>query len=150
LTPSSPELLENLGFTHCSPAGLGIGFLGNLVVLPFEWRLIDAYYYLPRFGSLREASTGSSEPLSPSHFQEALGSALQSVVRDGGHLTLLFHPFLEEQEDRFDIMRGALEELRDLAKDELVWCAPYQDVVSWVRERPEAIGSGLELDPTEA
>jgi peptidoglycan/xylan/chitin deacetylase (PgdA/CDA1 family) len=150
LAPSSPELLESLGFTHCSPAGLGIGFLGNLVVLPFEWRLIDAYYYLPRFGSLRETTTGSSEPLSPILFRETLSSALQGVVRDGGHLTLLFHPFLEEQEDRFEIMRGALEELRDLAEDGLVWCAPYQDVVSWVCERPEAFGNGLQLDPTEA
>jgi peptidoglycan/xylan/chitin deacetylase (PgdA/CDA1 family) len=150
LTPSSPELLENLGFTHCSPAGLGIGFLGNLVVLPFEWRLIDAYFYLPRFGGLREASTGSSEPLSPSHFQEALSSALQGVIRDGGHLTLLFHPFLEEQEDRFRIMRGALEELRDLAEDRLVWCAPYRDIVSWVREHTDAFDNRLQLDPTEA
>jgi peptidoglycan/xylan/chitin deacetylase (PgdA/CDA1 family) len=150
LTPSSPVLLENLGFTHCSPAGLGIGLLSNLVVLPFEWRLIDAYYYLPRFGGLREASTGSSEPLSPSHFKEALSSALQGVVRNSRHLTLLFHPFLEEQEDRFEIMRAALEELRDLAKDGLVWCAPYQDVVSWVRQRPEALGNGLQLDSTEA
>jgi peptidoglycan/xylan/chitin deacetylase (PgdA/CDA1 family) len=150
LTPSSPELLENLGFTHCSPAGLGIGFLGNVVVLPFEWRLIDAYYYLPRFGGLRETAIGSSEPLSPSLFGETLSSALQGVVRDGGHLTLLFHPFLEEQEDRFEIMRGALEELRDLAEDRLVWCAPYRDVVSWVREHPEAFGNGLQLDATDA
>src|SRR5918911_2989444 len=69
LTPSSPGLLESLGFTHCSPAGLGIGFLGNLIVLPFEWRLVDAYYYLPRFGGLRETSTGSSEPMSPPRFR---------------------------------------------------------------------------------
>ena len=150
LTPSSPELLENLGFTHCSPAGLGIGFLVNLVVLPFEWRLIDAYYYLPRFGSLREISTGSSEPLSPFRFRETLSSALQGVVRDGGHLTLLFHPSLEEQEGRFEIMRGVLEELRDLAEEGLVWCPPYRDVASWVRGRPEAFGNGLQLDPTEA
>jgi peptidoglycan/xylan/chitin deacetylase (PgdA/CDA1 family) len=150
LTPSSPELLENLGFTHSSPAGHGIGFLGNLVVLPFEWRLIDAYYYLPRFGALREASTGSSEPLSPSHFRDALSSALQGATRDGGHLTLLFHPFLEEQEDRFQIMRATLDELRDLAEDGLVWCAPYRDMVSWVRERREAFGNGFQLDPTEA
>ena len=150
LTPSSPELLEDLGFTHCSPAGRGIGLLGNLVVLPFEWRLIDAYYYLPRFGGLRETDTGSSEPLSPIRFKETLSSALQGVVRDGGHLTLLFHPFLEEQEDRFRIMRGALEELRDLAEDGLVWCLPYRDMVSWIRERPEAFGNGLQLDPTEA
>jgi peptidoglycan/xylan/chitin deacetylase (PgdA/CDA1 family) len=150
LTPSSPELLENLGFTHCSPAGRGIGFLGNLVVLPFEWRLLDAYYYLPRFGCLRKDATGSSEPMSPSRFRKTLSSALRGVVRDGGHLTLVFHPFLEEQEDRFEIMRGALEELRDLAADRLVWCAPYRDMVSLVRERPEAFGNGLQLDPTEA
>jgi peptidoglycan/xylan/chitin deacetylase (PgdA/CDA1 family) len=150
LTPSSPELLESLGFTHCSPAGLGIGFLGNLVVLPFEWRLIDAYYYLPRFGGLRKTATGSSEPLSPFRFRETLRSALHGVVRDGGHLTLLFHPFLEEQKDRFEIMRGVFEELRDLAEDGLVWCAPHQDVVAWVRERPEAFGNSLQLDSTEA
>jgi peptidoglycan/xylan/chitin deacetylase (PgdA/CDA1 family) len=150
LTPSSPELLENLGFTHCSPAGRGIGFLSNLVVLPFEWRLIDAYYYLPRFAGLRKEATGSSEPMSPSRFRRTLSSALQGVVRDGGHLTLVFHPFLEEQEDRFEIMRGALEELRDLAADRLVWCAPYRDMVSLVRERPEAFRNGLQLDPTEA
>ena len=149
LTPSSPELLDNLGFTHCSPAGHGIGFLGNLVVLPFEWRLIDAYYYLPRFGGLRESVTGSSEPLSPARFREALSAALRANVRDGGHLTLLFHPFLEGQEDRFESMRGTLKELRDLAEDGLVWCAPYRDIVSLVRERPKAFGNGLQLDPTE-
>jgi peptidoglycan/xylan/chitin deacetylase (PgdA/CDA1 family) len=150
LTASSPELLENLGFTHCSPAGRGSGFLSNLVILPFEWRLTDAFYYLPRFGALRESDTGSSETMSPSHFRETLVSALQGVVHNGGHLTLLFHPFLEEQEDHFEVMRGVLEELRDLAQDGLVWCAPYRDVVSWVHERLEPFGSGLQLDPTEA
>jgi len=150
LTASSPELLENLGFTYCSPAGLGIGFIGKLVVLPFEWRLVDAYYYLPRFGALRKSATGSSEPLSPDGFREILSSALRGVVRDGGHLTLLFHPFLEEQEDRFEIMRGALEELSDLAEDGVVWCAPFRDVASWVREHPEAFTNDLQLDCTEA
>jgi hypothetical protein len=150
LTPSSPELLEHLGFTHCSPAGFGIGFLGNLVILPFEWRLIDAYHYLSRFGGLRETSTGSSKPMCPPRFRQTLSSALQGVVRDGGHLTLLFHPSLEEQEGRFEIMRGVLEELRDLVAEGLVWCAPYQDLVCWARERPEALANGLQLDPTEA
>jgi peptidoglycan/xylan/chitin deacetylase (PgdA/CDA1 family) len=150
MNSSSPQLLESLGFTHCSPAGRGIGSLGNLVVLPFEWRLIDAYYYLPRFGTLRETTTGSSEPMSPARFRESLGSALQGVVSDGGHLTLLFHPFLGDQDDRFEVMRGTLEELRNVAEEELIWCAPYRDVVSWVRERPGILGNGLHLDPTEA
>jgi peptidoglycan/xylan/chitin deacetylase (PgdA/CDA1 family) len=150
LTSSSPELLEDLGFTHCSPAGAGIGFLGNVVVVPFEWRLLDAYSYLPRFGGLRETATGSSEPMSPSRFLETLRSALLGIVREGGHLTLLFHPFLQEQEERFEVMRGALEELRALAQDALVWCAPYREVVSRIRESPEALGEDLQLDPTEA
>jgi hypothetical protein len=76
-----------------------------------------------RLGALRKSATGSSEPLSPVGFREMLNSELRGVVRDGGHLTLLFHPFLEEQEDRFEIMRGALEELSDLAEDGVVWCA---------------------------
>ena len=150
LTPSSPELLERFGFTHCSPAGVGTGFLGNLVVLPFEWHLIDAYFFLPRFGGLRETATGSSESLPLVRFRETLSSALQGVVRDGGHLTLVFHPFLVEQEDRFGIMRAALEAVRDLTQDGLVWCAPCRDVVSWVWESPGAFGNGLRLDPTEA
>src|SRR5215213_6262571 len=149
LTPSSPKLLDDLGFTHCSPAGRGIGFLDTLVVLPFEWRLADAYYYLPRFGALRKSATGSSEPLSPVRFRETLSSSLRDIVRDGGHLTLLFHPFLEEQEDRFGIMRGALEELGDLSRDGVVWCAPYQEVASWVLEHPGILGNGLQLDPPE-
>ena len=150
LTRSSPKLLENLGFTHCSPAGRGTGLLDSLVVLPFAWRVIDAYHYLPRFGGLREALAGSDEPLSPARFRETLGSALQDVVRDGGHLTLIFHPFLEEQEGRFGFMREALEELRVLVEDHKVWCAPHRDVSSWVRNRPGDFGNGLELDPTEA
>jgi len=150
LTPSSPQLLEDLGFTHCSPAGHGTGLLDGLVVLPFAWRMLDAYHYLPRFGGLREAFVGSDEPLPPARFRETLGSVLRDIVRDGGHLTLVFHPFLEEEEDRFEIMREALEELRVLVEAHTVWCAPHRDVASWVRQRPGDFGKGLELDGTEA
>jgi peptidoglycan/xylan/chitin deacetylase (PgdA/CDA1 family) len=150
LTRSSPGLLENLGFTHCSPAGIGTGFLDSLAVLPFAWRQIDAYHYLPRFGGLRKTFTGSEEPLSPIRFRRTLSMALQSIARDGGHLTLLFHPFLEEQEDRFRIMREALEELRVLVEDHEVWCAPHRDVASWIRRHSAYFGNGIELDPSEA
>jgi peptidoglycan/xylan/chitin deacetylase (PgdA/CDA1 family) len=150
LTRSSPGLLEDLGFTHCSPAGIGTGFLGGLVVLPFAWRQIDAYHYLPRFGGLRKTLTGSEEPLSPIGFRQTLNTALQSIVRDGGHLTLLFHPFLEDQDDRFRIMCEALEELRVLVEAQVVWCAPHRDVASWIRESPEGFGNGVELDASEA
>ena len=150
LTPSSPQLLEDLGFTHCSPAGHGTGLLDGLVALPFAWRVLDAYHYLPRFGGLREAFVGSDGPLPPARFRETLGSALRDIVRDGGHLSLVFHPFLEEEEDRFEIMREVLEELRVLVEAHTVWCAPHRDVASWVRQRQGDFGRGLELDGTEA
>ena len=150
LTRSSPGLLADLGFTHCSPAGSRIGLLDTLVVLPFEWRLLDAYHYLPRFGALRETSTGSSDPLSPVRFGEKISAALESAVRDGEYLTLVFHPFLEDQEDRFEAMRTALQELRTLVKDRKVWCAPHRDLAAWVRGHPGDFVDSLELDPTEA
>jgi hypothetical protein len=112
--------------------------------------VLDAYHYLPRFGGLRETFEGSDAPLSPARFQDTLGSALQGIVRDGGHLTLVFHPFLEEQEDRFEIMRGSLGELRALVEDHAVWCAPHRDIASWVLQHPGDFGDGLGLDSTEA
>ena len=156
LSPSDEARLLERGIDKMDELGIrprGFrppGFLGDLVVMPFEWRLVDAYYYLPRFGDLRKSATGSHDPMSPARFRETLSSALQGVVRDGGHLTLLFHPFLEEQEDRFEIMRGALEEVGDLVQDGVVWCAPYREVTSWVLNYPRAFGNGLQLDPTEA
>jgi hypothetical protein len=43
---------------------------------------------------------------------------------DGGCLSPLFHSFLEEKVDHFEVMRGALEKLRELADVGAVWCAP--------------------------
>lgn len=148
LNPASLRLLESLGFTYCSPAGQGVGVLEGMVILPFEWRVIDAYHYLRRFSDLRKAETGSGEPSTPSHFGETIKATLESTVRDGGHTSLLFHPFLEEQRDRFEVMRTALETLRILGEDE-IWCAPYQDVASWVRTRPKEFSGEPYLDFTE-
>ena len=150
LNPSSLGLLQSLGFTYCSPAGQGVGVLEDMVVLPFDWRLIDAYYDLPRFGDLREKDTGSSEPLAPSRFWETIKTTLESTVRDGGHLSLLFHPFLEDEQDRFEVMHEILEDLSALTRDGTLWCALYRDVASWVRRHPEAFGDELRLDLTEA
>ena len=56
LNPRTPELLSELGFRYCSPAGTRAGRLGRVVVLPFRWELIDAYFYVPHFGTLRSAT----------------------------------------------------------------------------------------------
>lgn len=149
LNSSSLNLLGTLGFMYCSPAGEGVGVMDDVVILPFDWRLLDAYYYLPRFGDLRKADTGSNEPIAPSCFGEKIRARLESTVNEGRHVSLLFHPFLTDQEGRFQVLRETLERLRTLVEDGEVWCAPHREVARWVREHHEEFEDGLDLDLTE-
>ena len=136
LTGSSIKLLSTLGFTYCSPVGSVTSISDGLVLLPFEWPIVDAYAYLPRFSSLREKYGDSREPLSPAHFRERLRSELKEAVRKRRYMSLLFHPFVEEKEECFEVMRSTLDELHTLVYDGTVWCAPCHEVAEWVRKHP--------------
>jgi peptidoglycan/xylan/chitin deacetylase (PgdA/CDA1 family) len=105
LTPASLGLLREYGFEYCSPVGTELEMRDGIVLLPFRWELIDAFHYLPHFASLR----GTDEVLPPSRLRASLESAL-----DGdGFVALLFHPFLLEDEERFDVLRWAVERVRE-------------------------------------
>jgi peptidoglycan/xylan/chitin deacetylase (PgdA/CDA1 family) len=121
LTRASAALLRQLGFAYCSPAGEAVEARDGLVVLPFRWPLVDAFHYLPRFGDMR----GSPEPSPPAALREAIMTALDR----GGHLTLVFHPFLTEPEERFQVLREVLGRLRDGA----LRCAPCREVAASIR-----------------
>ena len=134
LTNSSAKILSTLGFTYCSPAGSMVSISDDgLVFLPFEWPIVDAYAYLPRFSRLREKFGDSPEPLSPAQFQARLLSELKKAVRERRYLSLLFHPFVEEKDEYFHVMRSTLAELRSLVDDGTVWCVPCHEVAEWVR-----------------
>jgi peptidoglycan/xylan/chitin deacetylase (PgdA/CDA1 family) len=94
LTARTPELLSELGFAYCSPAGERPGRLGGVAMLPFRWQLIDAYFYVPHFGGLRRSHGDPEEPMEPAALRDAVLSALDEHVGTSGHLVLLFHPFL--------------------------------------------------------
>lgn len=151
LTRGSPTALRDLGFAYCSPAGRGVGVREGVAILPFQWRTLDAYHYLPRFGPLRERDHGSADALPPSRFGETLDAALSAAMEDGRHLSMVFHPFLAEPEERFDVLRGQLAAVRMLVDDGVLWCVPYRDVAAWIRaavgERPF---EPLALDATPA
>jgi peptidoglycan/xylan/chitin deacetylase (PgdA/CDA1 family) len=115
LTPASLGLLRELGFEYCSPAGGQVEVCDGLVVLPFRWELIDAFHYLPNFAELR----GAQEPRSPAALRAAVMGALDTA---DGHLTLLFHPFLTEPDERLEVLRDVLQRLHD------VHCVPCRDV----------------------
>jgi peptidoglycan/xylan/chitin deacetylase (PgdA/CDA1 family) len=133
LTPGSTAALRDLGFTYCSPAGEKVELRDEIVVLPFRWPLIDAFHYLPQFGSLRERLLGSGDTLPPVRLATDVDAALAAAARDGHYLALLFHPFLAEPDERFAVLRGALRRVRELAERGALWCAPCRDVAASLR-----------------
>jgi peptidoglycan/xylan/chitin deacetylase (PgdA/CDA1 family) len=132
LTAASLGLLAELGFAYCSPAG-DAARAGEVVVLPFRWPLLDAFHYLPRFAGLRERELGSGDPLPPERLRATVFAALEETVGAGGYLSLLFHPFLAEPEERLAVIRDVLGRVRALHDEGALWCAPCREVAAAVR-----------------
>ena len=99
LTPATPALLRELGFTYVSPEADAAEPLDDLAVLPFRWPLVDALYYLPHFADLRERYLGSRDAQPPERLRSAIGAAGDEVV--------VFHPFLLDDDERFAVLREA-------------------------------------------
>ncbi|KAK0729523.1 hypothetical protein B0H67DRAFT_638128 [Lasiosphaeris hirsuta] len=131
-------LLRAHGVRYVSPLGeFGIGEEG-VVVLPFEWRGVDAFYYMESFGGIRKEYGEPDEVLGPAVLKEWLFAKIDETKRTGGYLSILFHPFLLTSEERF----GVLEEvLKKISEDPEIWCAPCNQVAEWVLEHPDEFKS---------
>jgi peptidoglycan/xylan/chitin deacetylase (PgdA/CDA1 family) len=94
LTARTPALLRELGFDWCSPAG-EVGGRGltpeGLVIVPFDWELVDAYHLMERFADLRERRGDDPAPLSAAAAARRMAVALQAR---GTPRTVIMHPFL--------------------------------------------------------
>jgi peptidoglycan/xylan/chitin deacetylase (PgdA/CDA1 family) len=92
LTARTPQLLRELGYAWCSPAGPGPpSMCDGLAVIPFDWELVDAYHLMKRFADLRTGRGDSAAPLDP----EAAAERMAAALRDGGtEQTVIMHPFL--------------------------------------------------------
>ena len=146
LAEAGTALLEEHGFSYCSPAGKRPGRLGKLAVLPFRWRLIDAYFYLPHFGALRERDGASPEPQPPSAMSAAVCAALDEHAAGGGHLPLLFHPFLLSMGDEAEAaLERVLDHLAELVRSGAVSCLRMDEAARRLGEHPDQLGAP-ELD----
>jgi peptidoglycan/xylan/chitin deacetylase (PgdA/CDA1 family) len=103
LTAGTPALLRELGFTYVSPEADAAEPLDDLAVRPFRWPLVDALYYLPHFADLRERYLGTRVEQPPERLRAAIAAAHDEVV--------VFHPFLLDDDERFAVLREALEPL---------------------------------------
>ncbi|KAK3385354.1 hypothetical protein B0H63DRAFT_472774 [Podospora didyma] len=122
-------LLSQHGVKYLSPLGdFGIGPEG-IVVLPFEWRAVDAFYYMDKFAGIRKSHGESEAVLSPADFRAFLMARIDEVVRAGGYMSILFHPFLTTDDDKMVVMEDVLGRV---AADPAIWCAPCDQVAEWV------------------
>jgi peptidoglycan/xylan/chitin deacetylase (PgdA/CDA1 family)/GNAT superfamily N-acetyltransferase len=90
VTPDTAALLKELGYAYVSADKPVPG----IPSFPFRWELVDAYYYLPRFGHLQP----------PAKLREAIEHASAGEI-------LVFHPFLADPGERLDLIRDVLRDL---------------------------------------
>jgi peptidoglycan/xylan/chitin deacetylase (PgdA/CDA1 family) len=135
LPAASWHALRATGFRYCSPAGEGVGVRAGLPVLPFQWSLLDAFHYLPDFAPRRLAHGAGADPLPPAALGARLAGELELAERSGGFLALLFHPFLLDDRDRFEVLRSVLTEVRRLVCAGAAWCAPLREIAGWVADQ---------------
>ncbi|KAK4446553.1 hypothetical protein QBC34DRAFT_469582 [Podospora aff. communis PSN243] len=121
-------MLKEKGVRYVSDVDKGEFGVGKegVVVLPFEWKCVDAFYYMEKHGGGRVRE--------PGEFREWVMGRIEEVKREGGYLSILAHPFLTTSEEKMGVVD---EILKKLAEDGEVWCAPCGEVADWVEGHKE-------------
>lgn len=134
-------LCREHGVRYVSPAGrgtraaAGVDAETGVAVLPFEWETVDAFWYMDKFAGLRAERGRPAEAPGPEAFRGYLLAKFEDLKRDGGYISILFHPFLQTSEERFKVLEEVLERI---SSDEEIWVAPCNEVATWVTEHAEA------------
>lgn len=119
----------------------------SMVVLPFRWSTVDAYYYMEAFSKLREMKKELPSPAqSPSVLVDWFTRQVDEAIDKGGFLSLLFHPFLNNDEDRLHAMETVLQHLVKRRDEGKIWLAKARDIEEWVREHPGILGEDPQWD----
>ncbi len=138
--------LRSLGLRYCSPAGSGVGIRDGVALLPFQWRHVDATCVLPPFAAVREAMTGSPDPLDPAAFVAFLDRELTALAADGGYVTIVLHLFMLNWLG--DRLAALLDRVAEASGTGELWVARCADVADRVLASPERFGDDAVLDQT--
>jgi peptidoglycan/xylan/chitin deacetylase (PgdA/CDA1 family) len=120
LTERTPELLRELGFEWCSPAGDQAEVRGGLAYVPFDWELVDAYHLMDSFAALRASRADPETRRAPAELADWLAHRLAA----GGCQTLIMHPFLMLDEAWAAGVAEVLSVVAELAQDGLTSVVP--------------------------
>lgn len=134
-TETTSQLLRCHGFRYISPLEQNIVTKDGVITLPFKWRDVDAFYYAPEFAFLRKSFGEAEDVMGPQVLEDYLMRRISETVESNGHLTMLFHPFLQTSKERLLVMRNIVERI---SNDVDIWCAPYNQVAEWIQNHPDS------------
>ncbi|TCG07891.1 hypothetical protein BZM27_16180 [Paraburkholderia steynii] len=125
---ASFTLLRNNGFTYCSPVSgdLRVRAEDGLTVVPFAWRHVDAYLIDRDLAAFRVSKGDADAPATAEQWAAVLHEAFDEALRDGRHLTVIFHPYLLGADDA--LWSVFAEFVRRLKARGDVWLASCKDI----------------------
>ncbi|KAH8923016.1 glycoside hydrolase/deacetylase [Atractiella rhizophila] len=147
ITDHTLRLMREQGMTYLSPAADRPAVMEGIAILPFQWDNIDAYFYMESTKPLRVGRGDSEEPLSPAVLRERLFKRVDEIERDGGYLALLFHPFLQLDQERIQVMEDVVEYVSK--KRDNIWVAQCKEVANWVLNHANEFGNDPGFDRAE-
>ena len=149
------KLCKEHGLTYISPSaeeGAVVQLDGGkdrIVVLPFKWRTVDAYYYMEAFGGLRKMKgelpeeAQGTDTLVQKYIEE-----IDGVIERGGYLSTLFHPFLTNEPERLQAVETVLKHLVRRRDEGKLWLAKCEDIAAWLLKHPDLVGDDPKWDNT--
>ncbi|KAK5674337.1 hypothetical protein LTS10_012921 [Elasticomyces elasticus] len=145
-----------------SPGGLGHGKsrsnaaivstgegMEPLVVLPFQWTTVDAYYYMESFSGLRKIKGKLPEgPQLEAVLIREMIYEIDEAVERGGYLSVLFHPFLTTSPERIRALETVIHYISKKREEGKVWVGRCCDVQERIKEAPDLADTVPDYDRT--
>ncbi|KAK3111607.1 hypothetical protein LTR53_012969 [Teratosphaeriaceae sp. CCFEE 6253] len=149
------KLCREYGLTYISPSAESGAVVplddgkDRIVILPFRWRTVDAYYYMDAFSGLRKMKGELPEPAQgPDTLVERYIEEIDGVIASGGYLSTLFHPFLTNTPERLQALETVLKHLTRRRAEGKLWLAKCEDIADWCLKHPGVVGTDPGWDNT--
>ncbi|KAF2650008.1 glycoside hydrolase/deacetylase [Lophiostoma macrostomum CBS 122681] len=143
------KLCVDYGLQYISPAGFDASIVElddgtrSIILLPFRWTTVDAYFYMETFAKLRTIKGElPEEPQPPEVLKQGFITQVDRAITDGGYLSLLFHPFLNAQHERLQVFEEIVRYLAEKRDRGDIWLARCCDVTEWINAHPSLVPSG--------
>lgn len=144
------------GLGYISPAAERAAMLdlddkrNRIVILPFKWCTVDAYYYMEAFAGLRKLKgETTASVLSEDVLVERYVREIDGAIRDGQFLSLLFHPFLTHSVARLSAMERIIQYLARKRDEGTIFLARCRDIEDHIRKYPDTVGDDPVWDASQ-